>query len=90
MNYPKLGFDQARVEHFIKQILRHAVIVEPERRLNVITVDDTDNRVLECALISNARWIVSGDKHLLSLGSFNHIQVITTSEALRMLGSESG
>jgi uncharacterized protein len=90
MSHPKLGFDQVKIERFIRQLLRHALIVEPQHQLDIITADDSDNRVLECAVATNAAWIVSGDKHLLSIGSFNDIQIMTTSEALRLLDSEPG
>jgi uncharacterized protein len=82
MSYPKLGFDQTRAEHFISQILQHAVVVASDSRLSVITQGDTDNRVLECALASNASWIVSGDNHLLSPGSFADIPIMTTIDML--------
>jgi len=41
--------------------------------------DENDNRVLECAIDGNADCIISGDFHLLKLGSFQKIGIMTVS-----------
>jgi putative PIN family toxin of toxin-antitoxin system len=43
--------------------------VKPEMKVDDC-VDPDDNRVLECALASNAGFIVTGDRHLLRLTPF--------------------
>ena len=45
-------------------------------KVNKITKDPDDNRVLECAVESSADFIVSGDSHLLELGSFKGIRIM--------------
>lgn len=37
--------------------------------------DPSDNRILECALAAEAEVTVTGDTHLLSLGSFRDIPI---------------
>ena len=54
-----------------------AEIVEPEEVLDVIAEDPDDNRVLECAVKGRADLIVSGDRHLLKLGSYQGIAIVT-------------
>ncbi|MCR4375307.1 MAG: putative toxin-antitoxin system toxin component, PIN family [Acidobacteria bacterium] len=49
--------------------------VEPTESLHVIDADPTDDRFLECAVAGEADVIVSGDSHLLSLGSFRGISI---------------
>jgi len=39
--------------------------------------DPDDNRVLECAVAGRADYIVSGDKHLRGLGSYDGIRILT-------------
>jgi len=41
------------------------------------TADPDDNRVLECAVAADSEVIVSGDTHLLQLGTFRGIPVMT-------------
>jgi putative PIN family toxin of toxin-antitoxin system len=53
----------------------------PARRLSV-TADEADNRILECALAGTAEVIVTGDRGLLQLGSFEGIRIVTLREHL--------
>jgi uncharacterized protein len=47
-----------------------------------VDADPTDNRILECAVAADAAVIVSGDTHLLALGSFRGIQIQRVGEFL--------
>jgi uncharacterized protein len=59
-----------------------AEIVRPDMVLHVITDDPDDNRVLECAVKAMADYIVTGDRHLLKLGSYNAISIVTVRQFL--------
>ena len=53
----------------------------------VITNDADDDHVLACAVAGNAVLIVSGDRHLLGLGSdYQGIRIATPSEAIALIG----
>jgi uncharacterized protein len=45
--------------------------------LTIIVEDPDDDRVLECAIAGMADFVVSGDRHLLKLGSYDGIPIIT-------------
>jgi predicted nucleic acid-binding protein len=49
----------------------------------VVKDDPSDNRIVECAVAAGSDVIVSGDKHLLALGSFRGIEVMTVSDFLQ-------
>jgi predicted nucleic acid-binding protein len=49
----------------------------------VVKGDASDNRIVECAVAAGSDVIVSGDKHLLALGSFRGIEVMTVSDFLQ-------
>ena len=55
--------------------------MHPQERLAVIA-DDPDNRILECAVASQADFIISGDKYLLNLRNFQGIKIVTPAEFL--------
>jgi hypothetical protein len=59
-----------------------ARLVEPTESLHVIEADPTDDRILECAVAAVAEVIVSGDSHILSLGSFRGIPILRVAEFL--------
>jgi putative PIN family toxin of toxin-antitoxin system len=48
--------------------------------------DPEDLHVLACAVGAQADLIVSGDKDLLTLGSFERIPIVVAAEALKRLG----
>jgi len=50
--------------------------VVPSRRVTLIRDDPADNMFLECALEAQANYIISGDRHLLRLGTFEGIPII--------------
>lgn len=52
-------------------------LVSTTATLAVIKDDPDDDRVLECAIAGHADYIVSGDRHLLRLGSYKDIPIIT-------------
>jgi uncharacterized protein len=64
------AFLRARLENV-------AEVVEPRDTLRIITEDPDDNRVLECAVEGRADLIVSGDRHLLKLGKYQGISIVT-------------
>ena len=86
LKYPKLGFTEDDIENFVSDIFRHALVVSPSRTLEVISEDPDDDRVLECALQSDACWIFSSDRHLLALASYEGITI----SIHRSGGSEHG
>lgn len=51
-------------------------------RLEVLD-DESDNRILECAVSGHAGAIVTGDKAMLSLKKYRNIKIITLSEFLQ-------
>jgi hypothetical protein len=54
-----------------------------------VTFDEEDNKFLECAMEGKVDYIVSGDKHLLSLKEFKGIKIINVNKFLKMLKEEN-
>ncbi len=49
----------------------------PQITVDLIKADPDDNRILECALAADVKYIVTGDPHLLNLESFDKIKIIS-------------
>jgi len=71
----KFGWEPERAEAAVGQVVRQAEIVDPREALTEIEADPADNRVLEAAAEGRADAIVSGDRHLLALGSWRGIPI---------------
>jgi putative PIN family toxin of toxin-antitoxin system len=54
---------------------------------HIIEADPVDNKFLECALITRAACIVSGDKHLNGLQENQGVSIISPSEFMTRHGS---
>lgn len=75
------GYSPETAEEVRREVTGVAIIVEPETRLAILD-DEPDNRILECAVASGAVAIVTGDKDLLSLKSYEGIGIKTVVELL--------
>jgi uncharacterized protein len=70
------------VEESDKQLRVVARIVTPTETIKAVAADPSDDRILECAVAADAEVIVSGDRHLLALGSFKGIPIQRVKEFL--------
>ncbi|MCG2769152.1 MAG: putative toxin-antitoxin system toxin component, PIN family [Chloroflexota bacterium] len=81
LHYPRLqerySLPENDIQRFLRLLRRQAIEVEPSEKLSVITRDPTDDRYLECALAGEATVIVSGDRHLLDLGEYRGVQILS-------------
>ncbi len=64
--------------------LSHIVIGQTLKE-TIVKADPTDDKFIECALNSGARYIVSGDRHLLSIKEYKNIKIVTASHVLPLL-----
>ncbi|WP_338834082.1 hypothetical protein MHLNE_04500 [Moorella humiferrea] len=66
---------QQLLEGFIN--LDNTILVLPDVEVNAINADPSDNRFLECAKTGETNSLISGDSHLLALGEYEGIPIIT-------------
>jgi len=78
----KFGWSPDRVEGAVAQVARIATLVEPREVVQVVTADPADDRVLEAGRAFEADVIVSGDRHLLDLGAWSEIEIISPAELI--------
>jgi len=80
-------YAEAGVSHetLIGSVLRIGKIVEVRTRLSMIREDLSDNKILECAVDGRADYIVSGDDHLLRLGSCKRTEIVSVREFSELL-----
>lgn len=80
----KLGWEEEETAAALAQIRRLSREVhDPPESVTAVRGDPTDNRILECALAAGADTVVTGDKkHLLPLGTFKGIRIISLQEFL--------
>ena len=79
----KFFWDDDTVKRAVKLVATVANIVKPDDRIALVKYDP-DNRILECAKHSGAEFIVTGDKHLLSLKKFEEIRIVKIRDFLEI------
>ena len=81
LSYPKnsrrYGLQPEPTRFMVALIADYATIVKGDTPLDVISEYPPDNAVLACALEAEVHFIVSGDRHLLSLSVFQGISIVT-------------
>ncbi len=73
----KMGWSESRTQQFVDVVRELAELVEPTITLDVVPDDADDNRIIECAVAGEAGLIVTFDKDLLRLKSYETIGIIT-------------
>jgi putative PIN family toxin of toxin-antitoxin system len=77
------------VHAYVAWLLSQAELVDGELpELHVVLDDPKDDMVVATAVAAQAQYLVSGDRHLLSLGRYEGIAIISVRQFLDMLGDE--
>jgi len=82
----KFAVPEAKALAFLSQLKGKATVMSPSFVLNAVLGDPDDNRVLECAVAGKANFVVSGDRHLLRLGSHAGIAILRVRQFLETAG----
>lgn len=73
----RFSYSDAQVERFIEALRAQCTVVPSLPDLRVIERDPKDDMVIACAVAAQADYIVSRDRDLLDLGTYQGIQIIT-------------
>ncbi len=71
------------------EVRAYSRIVEVPGALRVISADPDDDVVLECAEVASATHLITGDRHLLTLGNYNKTAILTPADFVRLVASQS-
>lgn len=81
----KLNFSPDQVTDTIADLLGFLRLVSLTNTLHVVVDDPDDDRVIECAVVGGANCIVTGDRHLLKLASYEGIAIVKAADFLNMV-----
>jgi putative PIN family toxin of toxin-antitoxin system len=87
--YPKIAkvYQAAslRRENLIETVLKIGKFVQVTRKVHVVVEHPADDKFIDYALAANVAYIVSGDKHLLKVGSYKNTRILPASEFLQVI-----
>ena len=74
-------FSDEEVAEILEKVLAFVTLVNPTKRVKVVKEDPDDDIIIECALESNSKYVITYDKHLLNLKEYHGIRIIKPEEA---------
>jgi uncharacterized protein len=81
LSYPKvrkyIKTSDEDLDLWVASIELIAQPVDGNLRIDAVAADPDDNKYIEVAVEGLAQFVVTGDKHLLSLKSYENIRIIT-------------
>ena len=89
--YPKFALTEDEISGLLhEELLPFVEVVEVKRRVKVVRRDPDDVKFIACALAGSAEFVVTGDRDLLAVRSFENVQVIQLRDFLAIAAARSG
>lgn len=83
--YPKFSLSPGEIQEIIaKEILPYFEVVEISKNITGVSRDPEDDKFIACAICGSADFIVSGDKDLTDLRSYQTVRILRVHDFLRM------
>jgi putative PIN family toxin of toxin-antitoxin system len=71
------GFPGIEINPILTLIITHSDIIQASPLSHQVCEDPDDDKFLACAIGSESKIIISGDKHLLKLSGYQGINILT-------------
>jgi putative PIN family toxin of toxin-antitoxin system len=81
--------EKRAVKRFLQVMSRYVRVAKTTSTVKVIAEDSADDKVLACAKTVRADLIATGDTHLLRLGRWSGIRIVTPREAVDIINGEN-
>ena len=84
LSYRKFNLTRKEIRYIIEEeLLPYTHSVKVKTKINVVEEDFEDNKFVSLAIDGKAKFIVSGDKHLLKLKKIQGIKLVSVKEFLK-------
>ena len=77
----RIALFDTSIAALVAQYEAMVTLVSPIHTPRVVASDPDDDHVIACAVAANAKSIVSGDKHLLTIKSYQNISILSPADA---------
>ncbi|MBN1983864.1 MAG: putative toxin-antitoxin system toxin component, PIN family [Chitinivibrionales bacterium] len=72
------------INNWAMLIVENSIVIHVKHKFK-LSIDPDDNKFIDCAVAGNARYIVSGDYHLLDIKTVMNIEIIKPQIFLKKL-----
>lgn len=81
----KFKWDTDKIDLTIRNLCHFCNIIEPKKKVNMVDLDPSDNKILECAIESKAKFLVTGDKkHLIPIKNIEKCKILTPGDFISL------
>jgi len=91
LSRPKLlritGINEDELNRLLSYLRSSSIVVDSSEDISIAIEDPDDTKFISCALQAGAKYIVSGDHHLLDVEKFEGTAIVTPAEFLRTFAS---
>lgn len=84
----KFRLTQDEVENILMDFSTFTIPTVVSLHINAVSEDPEDNKFIECAYSCKADYIISGDRHLLSLKEYAGIKILKASEFFSIVSKD--
>ncbi|MGR3319404.1 MAG: putative toxin-antitoxin system toxin component, PIN family [Candidatus Anammoxibacter sp.] len=77
--------DQPSIKSLLPQLKKKSLLVKPTFPIEIITNDPADNKFLECALVTKADFLVTGNSKHFPFKKFHNTRIVTPKEFLILI-----
>jgi putative PIN family toxin of toxin-antitoxin system len=81
----KFNLSDDHIAAYMNRLRAYSEIFDTPPAVKSISRDPDDDKFLACAIAGAADYVVSGDRHLLELGVYEEIRIVTPAEFLVLL-----
>ncbi|MDE0685876.1 MAG: putative toxin-antitoxin system toxin component, PIN family [Candidatus Poribacteria bacterium] len=81
----RYDYTATEVDVFVAYLLEISTIIEQLPEIRVIERYSKYDMIIACAVAASANYIVSRDRHLLDLGSYQDMQIVTPEHFMQIL-----
>ena len=78
----RYNLSDADITEYLEVLSTFAVVVSGTITVDAVPDDPDDNIIIACAIEAEADMVISGDRHLLSLGSYQGIPIVKAEDFL--------
>ena len=78
--YPKLKFPPALQVKILEFFFCWSTFVRDVDPVSVVAADPDDDKFIACAIATGASHVISGDPHLLAVGYYQGVRIVTPAQ----------
>jgi putative PIN family toxin of toxin-antitoxin system len=86
LTYPKFKLSEEEINFLLyQQILPYFDVIDVHHGPGIIKKDPEDDKFIRCAFAGKAKFLISGDQHLLALKSYKKIKILSPADFLKIV-----